>query len=634
VSSPSRPRLLLVELLSTDRFSQYRSEAYPFFLAFARFTGIEARHVGLGFDPEAQPNNRFVVLLPDEDVAGLVHIIREHRASHVFLNERLEPVSEAAVKRGAPDTEIRYMDYRDLQSIWPSGAQFLQSLGMLPGPDADDLLIDLVDPVYDRELVNSTARQIRPMVKLYCGPICVYRRPVSQSPAFAGVDLPGLDRPWGCSFCAGGAADIRHPSRHSPVELAMLQIRSLERADPDRRPPREYEVEGIALFEDFGRFFQSLLEDGVPPSKFYFSCRIDDVLRKAGEVEEWLPKISAAGHQVRFSNMGVENFSPVENDRFNKNITFDQAARVDALLTRWEQDWPDTVFFHAHNGYSFILFTPWTTLDDLEHNARALRRLPNLDWTFSLATRLQLLADRPISRLAEHDGLTADAFDDPLMSRFCPAGCITEADQQEIPWRFADARTALVHRIMLRRYPEVRARGFDDPDLEQLNTLVQRLPAACRDCNLTLFEALLEVLRGHPGLETVPQVMERLLESIPADQLDDGSPAPEPAPVSGERRPFFHRVEKAMQSLAGHTAARMVGFEVREVSATPDGAVQVALAHGEEELLLRVVPNPETQKAYVRTSDLAVSYLPETPLDSEWKRRALEMVARALELFP
>jgi hypothetical protein len=78
----------------------------------------------------------------------------------------------------------------------------------------------------------------------------------------------------------------------------------------------------------------------------------------------------------------------------------------------------------------------------------------------------------------------------------------------------------------------------------------------------------------------------------------------------------------------------MVGFEVREVSATPDGAVQVTLVHGEEELLLRVVPNPETQKAYVRTSDLAVSYLPETPLDSEWKRRALEMVARALELFP
>jgi hypothetical protein len=45
------PRLLLVELLSLDRFSQYRSALYPFLRGYAAALGLPARWLCIGFDP-------------------------------------------------------------------------------------------------------------------------------------------------------------------------------------------------------------------------------------------------------------------------------------------------------------------------------------------------------------------------------------------------------------------------------------------------------------------------------------------------------------------------------------------------------------------------------------------------------
>ena len=609
-------RLLLVELLSLDRFRQFRSALYPFIRGFASALSVPVRWICLGFDPTTQLDPVRTLRLPESDLKTLLAITAEDQATHVILNEHLEAGQQHAVETSRSRPRV----------LHPSGASYqltcgslLDWLGLPPELgrplQADwspsDLLVEVVEPGYAHEIVNDSARAASPLPQVVCGPPCVYERSVVTASCYDGLDLSRATRTTGCAFCRRPAESDSHRPRLSPAELAARQVQAISRLEPSARFPGEFQLESVLVLHQFEQFFSLILDAGVPPSAFYFGCRIDELLRFADRIEGILDRIRNAGHTIHLANVGVENFSPGENERLNKHIDARQVGDFLATLDHWQRRWPGTVQFDRHGGFGFILFTPWTTLEDLEVNADQLEQLKIQNVLFCLVSRLLLTEGRPITLLAERDGLTCAQFADPLMAKFCVAGCLTEWGEREIPWRFAHPEIALLYRVALRLYPE-STQGTTDPDAVQLRRLLDSMsPEQAQP--LSCFKSLLRLVRAQPELRDVPE----LLQAWQADL------ALRPRPAQPEPPGWVTAVKRAVHELS-QQLERPGNIEVQ-----PD-RLRITFATPQTRLTLIVQPNHAAPRAYVRTRRLAVSHASDSPLDTRQKR---QLVARFVQLL-
>ena len=485
--------LVLVDLVSSNRSKVYRTQEYPKLQALARGHGFEVYWLCLGVDGQAQAarENPFVFDLAAPDLEQLCSRISEVKPTHLLINERLEEACWRAVCQAAAGARAQGVAERQLQ--W---------LGITDPPGGPSPLQE-VEPDHSRELLNPLAQEIRPYTWLMVGPLCLYRRPLRHNPRFEGVDLSACKNPDACSFCLP-VRDILPPA--DPVAEAMVQINAAERTTPAPCRSREYMVSGAALWFRVGAFADALLASELPPSAFFFHCRVDELLRGAAELEARLPDLEARGHSINFHSIGVENFSPAENERFNKQISPAQVQQASELMGRWERRWPGAFSFTRHGGFSFILFTPWTTLADLETNVQGLRRLRSMDQdvVFALRTRLQLLPDRAITALAHHDGLVGAADDDHLFD----SGCITDWDMAEIPWRFKDGRVALIYRFS-RRLARDPAVPRDDPEAARVRAWVKARERSEERDPLELVSRAVDLLGSSAGAGV--ETMEDLL---------------------------------------------------------------------------------------------------------------------------
>jgi hypothetical protein len=259
-------------------------------------------------------------------------------------------------------------------------------------------------------------------------------------------------------------------------------------------------VEGAAVVRQLEAFLERLARLQLPSLELYLTLRVDDVIALEDALRAWLPRLSANRCSLHLWNIGLENFSVAENERFNKGITTEQMRQATRLLRDLEARWPDAFCWSKYGGFGMIVFTPWTTLDDLTANLDGLRDL-DLRWNAGmLSSRLQLLPGTPISRLAEFHGLLVrDASEwSPVPAH---VSCLVDDGNVELPWRFSDPQTREVYRLMTRFFPRegpsttIRMRHtppfLADP-IEGLETFVELV----REHPQASFEHLLNVLQG------------------------------------------------------------------------------------------------------------------------------------------
>jgi hypothetical protein len=198
----------------------------------------------------------------------------------------------------------------------------------------------------------------------------------------------------------------------------------------------------------------------------------------------------------------VENFSPDENARLNKGVTAAQVHEATAFISEISASHPGQFRFPA-GGLSMILFTPWTTLEDVRINIDNIERCPLIAGPAAAGSRLQLFKGRDITELAAKDGLTVKRRKDG----FYNSGCIVSADQNEIPWRFAHPQAAVLcelgRELYLHYYAEKRAgaRAGEIAALVEKESGRSPLP-------LAPFRRGLEALAGNPKISTVTQLLE------------------------------------------------------------------------------------------------------------------------------
>lgn len=477
-------RLLLVELMPHEPERQFRVVAYPWVMGVARALGWPAAWVALGvrYDPT------LCYRLEPGDLALLRAQVRRFRPQTVLINERLAAPQRAALAALVPGRRLVY---------WPVDARLGDLVRALrravpQARDArldDPALLDRLQPVFRRRVLNRAPWVHEPLIRVVCGAICEYRVPTSANPHYRGLGLS--DRTIGCSFCHNVA--LSKPTQ-DVVDFAARVVSEACRQLP-AQTKRRFELRCQGLWRRLREFLRELLRRGVRDAELIFSPRIDELLATRAALGRCLPLLARNKLAVRIYGMGVENFSDAENLRLNKGITARQVHEAVAFITATAAAWPEQ--FRCERGrLSMILFTPWTTVQDLRVNAAHIARCPLINPCAVLNQRLQLFKDRPILRLAERDGLLAGP-----RGAFYNSGCITDAGQQEIPWRFKHAEVALLWQLARRLAAAGRGEPSRDAlDVKAAGLLVQDPPGSPPDPLPAFQRAVLLMLgRGRPS---------------------------------------------------------------------------------------------------------------------------------------
>lgn len=559
------PRVVILEILNTDRYRNYRGQAFPLLVPFLTDHGVHTQWLSVGvMTKEAQGGgNLYLYDLPTDDVATVFNRLESIGVTHLLLNERVSDDLWRRLKARFPATRILMADSHSSKALFDQVTEWI-------GLDVDTfrdraLPEDLIEPSFERTPLNSLALEVKPYVHLVLGPECVYVRSLTANAHYDGIDLSDCVRNRGCSFCMyPEALDTLMPSTR-PVDLALRQIEAAEATVPTGFRSREYQVHGMNLWFNIAGFAKALSRTNVPGSAFHFSSRIDELLRVAEDLEIALPLLEAGGHSICLYNLGIENFSTLENERFNKGLTLEQIEQGLGVLRDLEERFPKAFLFSSMGGFGFILFTPWTRFADLRINLDAFKR-HGIDISgFILDTAVQLLPDLAITRLAQRDGLILSDFEDFRYD----SGCITNWDQTELPWRFAEEGMMMLYRIARRL-----SRVADIPPNENNYVLVQRwlggLPEKVRDAT-TVFTALIEVMERAPAEASIVAVLAAIerqlgvegafdLAAVDEARLQSEEPlfdtTPEDAPsfweFMGESlERAFERSEKARSLLRG-----------------------------------------------------------------------------------
>jgi hypothetical protein len=273
----------------------------------------------------------------------------------------------------------------------------------------------------------------------------------------------------GCAFCPMGG-DYERAAPDALVAWVAAQARAIRAAAPG--------TEGFVLSDQAPLPYLAALIDetrDLAPVRWLVAMRADALLREGARLERAIAAAQAHGHRISLYLTGFESFSDRELERYVKGTT---AAELVASVERMRE------LAHAHaqsfghaedRGHSLILWSPWTSLADLDASLDTIRR-HGLRQLFSDLGRnqLRLTHELPITLAAARDGALLDAWPRGRDGAARAKGYATER-----PWRFLDRETALAHglaeglRERLGRETELaqlraashfaRGRGTDEP---------------------------------------------------------------------------------------------------------------------------------------------------------------------------
>lgn len=293
---------------------------------------------------------------------------------------------------------------------------------------------------------------------------CPYQADARANPLFEGARIPeGAGR--GCAFCTTGN-HYEHKPKEEALAWALTQLRYLRAHAPEI---------GALVLRDQNPFYyltelvEAAEREKLGPFTLLLESRADWFLQNAGRFTRALASARRSSIVLAPFLVGVENFSEPELERFNKGCSAETNVRFLETLRRWHADYAPALDL-SHAAFGFILFTPWTTLDDLRTNLGAIRKTGmHALRGHLLLSRARLYPDTALYWLAERDGLLAEAYARPEDDASARYGYLPAR-----PFRFRDPRAGRVAELAAEFIAQHG--GRDEPAL--LETLLALVGAA------------------------------------------------------------------------------------------------------------------------------------------------------------
>ena len=516
-------RFLLVETLGDEAHRHHRAEFFPFLLGLAREAGWAAEWWTICVPHEAMHVGRRFVVEPPEALRRLLcDELAVWAPDAVVFHDSPGPELRRAIAEAAPTARVDSLTHGFGHAVTVREAVDFLGGSVHPGPGGvrrgaphaaggvrgaspgelsaggDVALADAVRPRYARRLLGDGDDRFRsqPLRIIASSTMaCGYRRPVRANPFYRHLTAPVVVAHRGCAFCTinPDSSGDGPPFETPPVELAMRQIEAHQADTPPPEARFAYIFDDSRLSALLVPFLTEALRRPLAPSVFHALIRADTFLALRPKLERLLPALARVGHGVALLSMGAESFSREENDRFNKGLTIEQLWETFEALRDLERRFPETFSCPADGYFAAILFTPWTRLADLRANVDAARRLGSAWLRRAVGTRLQLRPGTAIVALAQADGLTTAAHGS---GRDIEAVCLSGPAETELPWRFAEPATELVHSVVirLRPLPEQSRMPPDDPLLMEIQQRQARLPTHLAEDYVALVAAIIDAV--------------------------------------------------------------------------------------------------------------------------------------------
>jgi hypothetical protein len=342
----------------------------------------------------------------------LIARIREALSEKVWVwcqgeHALLAPPADWAVEgiRGVVPDFLQYVC--GLSEVIPSGV-FVVEQGRLRGvgsPDQTPKTRTKWHPNLRPVIINPEALPAFQTFSITGNEGCPYQADARENPVYVGTKIPtNFGR--GCAFCTTGNTYDGKPSTETAATV-LEHLRYVRHHAPELQHIRLKDQNPFAYLTEV---IATAAAEKLGPFTMMLETRADWMLRSARRIEQALTHAQSAGIRLAPFLVGIENFSQPELDRFNKGISGEANIQFLETLWAWKERFGDALDL-SHASFGFILFTPWTTLDDVAANHAAIvrTRLDRFRGSLLLA-RARLYPDTALYYLAQRDGLLAEEF--------------------------------------------------------------------------------------------------------------------------------------------------------------------------------------------------------------------------------
>jgi hypothetical protein len=281
------------------------------------------------------------------------------------------------------------------------------------------------------EIVGPRTPRAVTAIDLRIHQACGYKPSLADNEFYRDVlDAPEVASHRGCAYCLNARPD----SQGTPEQMAALIV---DRIRHDRQVFPALDTFWMAFAETFydalAIAFSTTHGDPVWDGiTLAMQCRPDVIAQRAPEIEALAADALASGTRLRIGVVGFENFSPREILVLNRGAAPELLDAAATILNRWLVH-PPTGLLVGDFTPSFILFTPWTRIEDLEINLERIAR--HGFWNANIE-RLRIGPGTPAFVKAQRDGLVVEG---PVRAAAHPNGYSSERDV-----RFVDVRVAAV----------------------------------------------------------------------------------------------------------------------------------------------------------------------------------------------
>ncbi len=446
-------------------------------------------------------------MLHPEAIDNLMQFIQEQSIERVLIaNGTSEEVLDALLNQLGEDSiaciheSLDIDDTRRIRSfISADMLSIAKWLGIEPNEHypyaTTDEVFQVEEPVYKRYNLDPVAESIPYRPAVVVGSECMYRKPILANPIYRHIN--DLRQFTGCSFCFG-----LNSKRNlgNPVDLLIKRLKQVRaQLGPGFI---EVHVSGAELMGHIDHAAQRMRENGIDDLSIMLSPRVDVVLGNRQRIERALDRLEGSNLRIEFYLIGIENFSSSELERLNKGLSPLQIVESIVLLRSLKERYKQNFDFERLHAHGFILFTPWTSIDDIETNlpymehyfVENLRRDPWL-------SKLRLYKELAITELAKRENLLVPRYSDPLFDTSTRTGY-----KNELPWKFKHKQTELVFKLT------VHILGPNP------NTLFFKLKNAASEPEPTrfrfkIFSAIVQAVK-ELGADTDIQTIEHRIEEI------------------------------------------------------------------------------------------------------------------------
>jgi hypothetical protein len=283
-------------------------------------------------------------------------------------------------------------------------------------------LVEIVGPANPRPVSSIDLR-----IDHSCG----YKQALVDNSFYRDVlDVPEVATHRGCAYCLSARLEAS-----ATLEELVKQI--LGRIRNDRQTFPEVDTFWMSFAETYYDALAMAFRttQGDPAWKgltLAMQCRPDVIAKRATEIEALAADAAKCGTRVRVGVAGFENCSPREILVLNRGAAPEYLEAAASILNRWSAHEPPGLVAKGFTP-SFILFTPWTRVEDLEINLGFIAR--HGFWQANIE-RLRIGPGTPAFAKAVHDGLMIDG---PVRPAAHPNGYTSERE-----FRFVDGRVEAI----------------------------------------------------------------------------------------------------------------------------------------------------------------------------------------------